>query len=85
MAKKEVFYRQCRYEREEEKDGKIVTSWNVAWLPEHLCRVGKTFFFRADEEETLWTVTSVGTSRQKESERKEKERAQRNYRANTDI
>lgn len=85
MAKKDVFYRQCTYEKTEMKDGKIVTSRDTAWLPEHLCKVGKTFYFKADVEEELWTVKSVGTNRSAYSERQTKERAQRNYFQTTDI
>jgi hypothetical protein len=80
MAKKEVWYRQCRYERE----GKNGKCWDVAWIPEHLAKVGKPIYL-TDTPDEIYTVTSVGTSRRSQAEAHMKEKTQRNYFKTTDI
>jgi hypothetical protein len=66
MGKKSsrVFYKQCRYERVLPEGG---TKFDVAWLPEKLCKVGGTIYFGKKRKDVapdeLWTVTSVGDNR----------------------
>jgi len=80
MAKKEVWYRQCRMEREHE----LGTSWDVAWIPEALAKVGKLVYLTEAPDE-VYTITLVGTSRRSQAEATMKEKTQRNYFKTTDI
>lgn len=58
MAKKAIFYRQCRYEMATE-GGKI---WDTAWIPENLAKIGKQIYLTAHPEK-VYTVVSVGSRR----------------------
>lgn len=78
MSKKEVWYKQCRYER---TDG---TGWDVAWIPEGLAKMGKIIYL-TESPDVLYRITVVGTNRRSQAEAHVKERAQRNYFKTTDI
>jgi hypothetical protein len=80
MAKKEVWYRQCRMEREHD----LGTSWDIAWIPETLAKVGKLVYL-TESPDLIYTITSVGTSRRSQAEAHDKVKAQRNYFKTTDI
>ena len=80
MAKKEVWYKQCQYERPTEEG----MARDTAWLPEGLAKVGKLIYLTENPEE-VFTVTSVGTNRRDGSALKDRERANRKYRQTTDI
>lgn len=80
MAKKEVWYRQCRMEREHD----LGKSWDVAWIPEALAKVGKLVYLTEAPDE-IYTITSVGTNRRSQAEAHMKEKVARNYFKTTDI
>jgi hypothetical protein len=80
MAKKEVWYRQCRMERRHD----LGTSWDVAWIPEALAKVGKLVYLTETPDE-IYTITLVGTSRRSQAEAHAKVMQQRNYHKTTDI
>ena len=81
MAKKGVWYRQCKYQRVNENS----TCWDVAWLPEANAKVGKRFYLKSDPDEKVYTVVSVGTNRHTHAEAHKKQQTQRNYFKTTDI
>lgn len=77
MAKKEVWYRQCKFESD--------TGWDVFWIPEKQAKLGGRVYKEDDPEKTIYRITSVGDSRRNGTNLKVQQKAQRNYFKTTDI
>jgi len=81
MAKKEVWYRQCRFEIRRDNGN---SCWDVAWIPENLAKVGQLIYL-TEAPDDVYTVTLVGTHRRSQAEANMKEKVARNYFKTTDI
>lgn len=77
---KEVWYRQCSYEKENNDGSKTV---GIAWLPEKFATVGRPIYFKNPEK--IYQVTSVGDKRMEEKVLIERERDWKNQRKASDI
>jgi hypothetical protein len=76
---KETYRKQCKLVKPTE-NGKVTL---VTWVPEKLAVVGQRV--TVEDEPDIWTVESVGESRQSDSALKERERIHRKYRRITDV
>jgi hypothetical protein len=77
---KEVWYKQCVFERPTD----VGLARDTAWIPEGLAKVGKLIYLTESPEE-IYTVVSVGVNRRNAAHLKSRQNAQRKYMKTTDI